>query len=529
MDLILYNGKIYSMESELSVYQAVAIEDNLIKDVGTDYDILKYKTENTILVDLKGKYAFPGFNDSHMHLMGYGASLSQVDLSGATSIEDVIKITKEFIEANHIPNSNWVLGRGWNQDKFEVKNIPTLTDLDEISDNHNIFLRRACGHIACSNSKVLDTLGLKKELTYVNGGQYENGIFKENAMDLVVSKIPEPTVEDMKTWIKTGAAKLNTLGITSVQSDDLCVLPDTLSKDIFTAFHELSNDNELSVRVYEQSLFRNENNLKEFIEDGYVQNKGDDFFKNGPLKILGDGSLGGRTAWLKETYADDSSTSGISMYTEEELTSYISYAQKNDISSAVHCIGDQMLECALNSIEKAQTSFPRTNLRHGIVHCQITSKEQLERMKRLDVMAYVQPIFLDYDIHIVKERVGSELANTSYSWKTMMDLDLRMSFGSDAPVETPDPIKGIHCAVFRKDLNNKPDSAYLPSQSISVYDALCNYTLESAYASFEENSKGKLLAGYLADLVVLDGNIFDDILNTTIHMTVLDGKIVYKK
>lgn len=529
MDLILYNGQIFSMENEHSIYQAISMKNGLITHIGDDNEILKHKSDNTVLIDLNKKLVFPGFNDSHMHLMGYGAALSQVDLSLAVSVEDVIKITKQFIESNNIESGSWVLGRGWNQDNFQNPIIPNQNDLDQISSSHFIFLRRACGHIGCSNSTVLDLLNLSSELTYTDGGEYGMGIFKENAMDLVTSHFPEPSIEEMKNWIVKGSKVLNSYGITSVQSDDLCVLPTNLSKDTFKAFQELSEASELSVRVYEQSLFRTKENLEIFIKNGYKQNEGNAFFKNGPLKILGDGSLGARTAWLKTPYSDDPTTSGISMYSQSDLDDYILFAQKHNIASAVHCIGNQMLDCALNSIEKAQNIYPNSKLRHGIVHCQITSFSQLERMKRLNVIAYVQPIFLDYDIHIVRERVGYELSLSSYNWRTMMDLNIRTSFGSDAPVETPDPIKGIHCAVTRKDLANKPRNGYLKDQSLSVYEAIHNYTVEGAFSSYEENVKGKLLPEYLADCVVLTGNIFDDILESSVEMTILNGKIIYKK
>lgn len=529
MDLILHNGSIYSMENENAIYEAIAIKNGLIIKIGTNSDILKLKTNNTELINLNGKQVFPGFNDSHMHLLGYGQSLMSVDLSFANSVEEVISITKKFIITNSIKEDTWVLGRGWNQDKFKTPILPNKDILDKISTNHYIFLRRACGHVACSNSKVLTDFHISSELTFINGGEYENGIFKEEAISVVADNIPTPTKEEIKAMIKKGANSLLSFGITSVQSDDLCVFPEDDSQNIFDSFIELREKNELPIRVYEQSLFRNNNNLEIFINKGYSQNSGNLYFKFGPLKILGDGSLGARTAWMKEPYNDDKSTSGISMYTQEELDNFIILAQKNNISSAIHCIGDQMLDSALKSIARANSKFPNSNLRHGIVHCQITSTEQLVEMKAMNVMAYVQPIFLDYDIHIVKDRVGEQLASTSYNWKTMIDLDLRISFGSDAPVETPDPIKGIHCAVKRKDLKRFPEEGYLPNQGISVYKAIYNYTVESAYCSYEEKIKGKLLPNYLADLVILSGNIFENILSASVNKTILNGKVVYKK
>lgn len=527
MDLILHNGQIFTMRHQEDIFSAVAVKDGFIHSVGHN-EILELATKDTEIINLEGNYVFPGFNDSHMHLLGHGASLSQVDLSSAKSVHDVIELTKHYIKENDIKAGEWVVGRGWNQDFFDVRSIPTCDDLDNISKEHFIFLRRACGHVATCNSKILDTFNLSKSHTVIDGGEYENGIFKENALDLVTKNMPVPTKDNLKKWIQTGIKDLLSMGITSVQSDDLCVFSEKLIPSVFQSFVEMDTHHQLDLRVYEQSLFRNAGLLKDGIDTGYKQNKGSHFFKMGPLKILGDGSLGGRTAWLNKPYADDPSTQGIHMYSQDELNEYVLLAQENNIASAIHCIGDKMLDSALDAIEYANKKAPNSDLRHGIVHCQITTIEQLERMKQMDIMAYVQPIFLDYDAHIVYDRVG-KLADTSYNWKTMMDLDLRISFGSDAPVDSADPLQGIHCAVTRTGLNGLPKEGYLKDQSISVYDAIYNYTVESAYASHEEAIKGRILPNYLADLVVIDGEIFDDVLSSKVNMTIVNGQVKYER
>ncbi|MBN2794815.1 MAG: amidohydrolase [Clostridia bacterium] len=527
MDLILFNGLIHTMLSESNVVSAVAIKDKKIFSVGNDDAILQLKTENTQLIDLKKQHVFPGFNDSHMHLMGYGAALMQIDLSSAKSISDVIDLSKAFIEENNIPKNSWVLGRGWNQDYFTNREMPTYEALDQISTEHFIFLRRTCGHVATVNSKVLNTFNLKKEFTSIDGGEYYDGIFKENALELILREIPEPTLEDIQAWIIKGMHTLFSMGITSVQSDDLCVFPENMNEMVFDAFKDLAEKNLLKIKVYEQSLFRTKDNLEKFIQWGYKQDYSIGNFKYGPLKILGDGSLGGRTAYLSQSYAD-ANTKGISMYTEEELTTYITFAQKHNIASAIHCIGDAMLDMALNAIEKAQQSYPNPNLKHGIVHCQITRPEQIEKLKALNIMTYVQPIFLDYDIHIVHDRVGEKLAESSYAWKTMSKLGIHMSFGSDAPVETPNPLKGIHCAVTRQDLKNRPKEKYLPHEAISIYEGFYHYTVEGAYASNNPN-KGMILKSYEADLVVVSGNVMENPLDGRVEITIVNGEVVYER
>ena len=253
-------------------------------------------------------------------------------------------------------------------------------------------------------------------------------------------------------------------------------------------------------------------------------------FRIGPLKLLGDGSLGGRTAHLSRPYADDPSVQGFSLFTDEQFNQMISCANSHNMPVAVHAIGDACLDKVLNAIENALKENPREDHRHGIVHCQISRKDQLERMIRLKLHIYAQSVFLDYDNHIVEARVGKDLASTSYSWKTLKDAGLSISNGSDAPVEVPDSLRGIECAVTRTSLDGT--GPYLPEQAFTVKEAIDSFTIESAKASFEEDFKGLIKEGYLADFVVLDKNLFDidphEIHSVKVLKTFLNGECVYE-
>lgn len=527
MDLILYNGQIHTMNDDKLVCEAIAIQGNKVASTGTNSEILALKTQHTQVIDLKNRLVFPGFHDSHMHLLGYGMALSQVDLSPAKSMDELIEITRSFISKNHIKPGTWVLGRGWNQDLYPSKQMPDKNDLDKISTEHPIVLNRVCGHVAVTNEKALSTLGLSSNYTEVDGGCYENGIFKENALNLIIAQIPFPTKETLTSYIKTGIKALHRFGITSVQSDDLCVFPKAMSQTILDTFEEMSTQNTLNIGVYEQSLFRDLEHFKTFIKKGYTLNKTIGSFKYGPLKILGDGALGGRTAWLKEGYKD-ADTFGISMYAQDDLNNYVEMAQKENISVAIHCIGDAMLDSALEAIIAAQKKYPQHKLRHGIVHCQITRPEQLRLMSEHHILAYVQPIFLDYDLNILEERVGKSLAETSYAWQTMTNLSIPIPFGSDAPVETPNPIKSIFCAVNRQTLKGWPENGFVKEEKIDLYEAFKHYTRTPAYASYDEKIKGQLIENYLADIVVLNQTHLDDLLDTKVDYTIYNGTVVYE-
>ena len=258
---------------------------------------------------------------------------------------------------------------------------------------------------------------------------------------------------------------------------------------------------------------------------------GSDYFRIGPLKMLGDGALGARTAFLTRPYADDPITCGIPVFTQEVMDEMVDYANAHNMQVAIHAIGDACLDRVLHAIEIALAHCPRENHRHGVVHCQLSRPDQLEKIRDLKLHIYAQSIFLDYDNHIVEQRVGRELASTSYNWKTLMDWGVSVSNGTDCPVELPDALAGIQCAVTRTSLRDHV-GPYLPDQAFSVQEALDSYTIRSAEASFEEDRKGRIAPGYLADFVVLEENPFeveaDHIHEISVYGTWVSGKNVYK-
>ena len=433
----------------------------------------------------------------------------------------------------------WILGRGWNQDLFTDENrMPTRWDLDKVSTQNPVCAIRACGHALCVNSKALELLGVTAQTPQPEGGQIvidngvPNGLFFDNAMSLVYEAIPAPSKEDLKTMIRTACKALNTYGITGVQSDDYCVFRNVPWQEVNEAFRELEVSGDLTVRVYEQANFTQVDALREFIESGNVTGTGTEYFRIGPLKMLGDGALGARTAFLTQPYADDPITRGISVFTQQEFDELISCANGAGMQCAIHCIGDACLDMVLSSLEKALAEHPRQNHRHGIVHCQITRPDQLEKIADLGLHVYAQSIFLDYDIHMVKERVGEELANSSYSWKTLKNLGVTVSNGSDCPVELPNVLAGIQCAVTRTDLKGSVP-AYLPGEAFTVQEALDSFTMGSAYACFAEARKGKIQPGMLADFVVLEQNPFmvapSDLQKMNLLETHMGGKQVFQK
>lgn len=541
MDLILVNGAIHTMDSSNTIAEAVAVKDGKIAAVGNSKDILSLKDHDTKVIDLKGRTAVPGFNDSHMHLLNFGYSLRMADLSKCRSVEDIIECVKNFISEKKLEKGTWVRGRGWNHDYFEgEKRFPTRYDLDKISTEYPVVLTRACCHISVVNSKALEMAGISKDTPQVEGGHFdidENGeplgIFREKANALISDKIPYATVEEVKEMIKEAAAYANSKGLTSVQTDDFGHVPGNGFREVIKAYTQLRDSGDLTLRVYEQCLLPEIGLLKDFLSCGYKTGVGDELFKIGPLKLLGDGSLGARTAALTEPYADDPSTSGILVFTQEQLDELVGTAHDGGMDAAIHCIGDKSMYMAFNAIEKVLKTSPGEDHRYSIVHCQITDETLLNKFESLNVIAHIQPIFLHYDLHMVEDRVGREKAKKTYAFKTMLKKGVHVGIGTDCPVEALDTMPSIYCAVTRKDLNGYPSKGWLPEQKLTVQEAVHSYTMGGAYASFEENIKGSISEGKLADMVVLAEDIFgiepDKIKYVEVDMTFLGGKLVYQR
>lgn len=539
MKTLYYNGQVYT--GTLPLVSALVVEDDTLVYVGHEEEARGHITDTDAQLDLEGRFVCAGFNDSHMHLLGYGNLLHAAQLGAHThTLEDMLDCLRSHLALHPVPEGGWLFGRGWNHDYFtDVRRMPTREDLDRVSTQVLICAVRACGHCLVINSKGLEVLGLGPYPQQPHGGQIgldaqgiPNGLFFDNAMDMVYDVIPVPDKAQLKELIRSACQALNAQGITSVQTDDYCLFRQIPWHVVNEAYQELETSGKLTVRVYEQCNFTTVPELQAFVEQGNHTGVGSSLFKIGPLKLLGDGALGARTAYLSRPYADDPSTQGLAVFTQEELDALVDYAHTHGMQVAVHAIGDACLDMVLHAYRRALSQHPRADHRHGVVHCQISRKDQLEAMAKMGLHIYAQSIFLDYDNHIVTQRVGQELAETSYSWKTLMDKGLCVSNGSDCPVELPRVMAGIQCAVTRTTLDGSA-GPYLPEQAFTVQEALDSYTKWGAQASFEERLKGELKPGMLADFVVLEANPFQ----TPVHQlssigvaaTYLGGTPVFQK
>ena len=534
MSTLIYNANIY-VERGVFAQALLVGDDGKIAAVGTEDEVRAACTGNETQFDAQGRTIVPGFNDSHQHLFNTGISLAAVRLQGVTSIAEVIERGRRYIEENHPQPGEVIHGMGWNQDYFtDEHRLLTRHDLDKISTEFPIIFDRACGHILTCNTKALEMAGVTTETVPNAGGAIDQengeltGVVRENARAQVRCLMSERSLETKKRLLRTAMKHASETGVTSVQTCDVR-LGDWEST--LEAYRQVSEETP-TVRAYHQFSFMEPKGLQEFFDKGYHMGVGSDFNRIGPLKLFVDGSLGARTAYMRKPYADDPTTRGIATLTPEEIDVLVDMAVKHNTGVAVHAIGDAAIENVLNAFDKVCENG-QNPLRLGIIHVQITDRPLLERFTKNDILALVQPIFLHYDTAIVEDRVGRDLAATSYAFKTLMDLGVHTSYGTDSPVEDMNPIDNIYCAVTRKNLRGEPAGGWHPEECVDIYSAIDAYTIESAYASFEENVKGRLMKGYFADLVVLSDNIFtvnpDDIRTVKVDATMVNGKFVYER
>lgn len=537
MKTIYTGAKVFT--GALPLQEAFAVEDGRFCAVGTLREVEKNGADR--IVDLGGAFVCPGFIDSHMHMLNYGNAMQNCDLSEATgSLKQVQQALADFAKQRGLGREEWLIGRGWNQDCFvPATGIPTRDDLDQVSCEHPICIVRCCGHCLSVNSRALEMLGIDEQTPAPEGGTIErdeagrlNGIFMDTAMPLVQGRLPAPDKAALKRMILASARALNAVGVTSCHTDDLCTFEHVGWRQVIEAFRELEEEGALSVRVYEQSQLDTPHKLRDFLSSGFGTGVGSDRFKIGPLKLVGDGSLGARTAYMSRSYADAPDEKGLAIFTQEQFDELIAIAREQGMQVAVHAIGDGILDMILNAYEKVFKAYPAQDHRCGIVHVQLTRPDQLERMKVLGLHAYAQTIFIDYDSHVVYERAGRKLADSSYAFRTLLHMGVHVSNGTDCPVEKPDPMRGIQCAVTRQPLNADLPP-YRAEEQMTVEEALGTYTSEGAYASFEENVKGRIAPGMLADFTVLDQNPFETdpqtLASIRVLQTWLGGERVYSR
>ena len=460
------------------------------------------------------------FNDSHMHFLGIGYNTFIIDLSKSTSINKIID------ELSSLTNNDKLIARGWNQSNLIENRYPTKQDLNKVSNNIPIILIRTCGHVLVCNEVMMELAGINELTPQIEGGtfDYNTGIFTEKALNLIYKALPKPSKEEIKQYFIKANEILLRNGVTSIGSDDFSTL-NVNYELILECLEELYEDNLIQVRLYEQVNLPNKEILLDFINKGYA-NKIYKGFKLGPLKLLADGSLGGRTAFLNNPYTDDPNNYGIKVFTQEELNELVYIADSNNMDVAIHAIGDGTIDMVIDAIWNAISKTNRNHHRHSIIHAQLATKSQIKRMRDLNIAAQVQPIFINSDMTIVKDRLG-ERSKESYLFNTMYKEGVHVSFGTDSPVESVNPFHNLYSAITRKSIKNPKLEVFLEEEKFSIKDALKCYTVNPYYLSYDENNYKEF-----KDYIILDRDIIKctpkELLETKVLETYMNGKLVYK-
>ncbi len=517
-DVVILNANVVTLSSMKPKAEALAIKGGKIVAVGSNSEVGGYVGGGTRVLDLKGKTVVPGFVDCHVHMASFGQQLQGLDLRDTASIEELKRQIREYADKH--PWKSWILGGRWDHEKFSEKRYPTRWDLDEAVPDRPVFLVRVCGHVGVANTKALEAAGITRD-TVVEGGRIDldeasgepNGVLRENALNLVWQAVPKPSETELEEAILEACIKAVSQGLTMVHW-----IVD--SAEELRLIQKLWRDGKLPLRVYVGIPAKL---LNEAVRLGLSTGFGDDMLRIGFVKIFADGSLGARTAALKEPYMDKPETRGMMLLSQRKLDSLVLKAHRAGWQVAVHAIGDRAVESVLKAFEKAFKKHPRGGLRHRVEHCSVLNPRLIRRMKRLGLIASVQPHFIVSDFWIV-DRVGVERARWVYPFKTLMKEGVVVASGSDCPVEPISPVLGIWAAVARKTF---------VEESLTVEEALKTYTLNAAYASFDEDKKGTIEVGKFADLTVLSEDPFnvppERLRGVEVEMTIVGGEVVYKK
>lgn len=527
-DLVLTNGVIYTVDPARPRVEAVAIKGERIVAVGTSKEIQVWAGKETRVLDLKGRFAMPGFNDAHIHFAGGGQAKLAVEFGGSMSLVEFQQRIRARL--SEFKPGEWITGRGWDHTLWPEKRFPRREDLDTVSKSHPMIFTRVDGHVAIANSLALQKAGITKETPNPQGGEIERdaktseptGILKETAMGLVRRQVPGITPEQRRRGIELALAEAAHFGVTSIQ--------DNSDWQDFLVYEQLKKEGKLTVRITEWLPFTEPlAQLEEMHRRGGTT---DPWLRTGALKGVLDGTLGSRTAAMLAPFSDDASTSGILRIEAERAKQLAIERDRAGFQIALHAIGDRANRVALDAFAAARAANGKRDARHRIEHAQVVAPEDFQRFADLGVIASMQPCHESTDMRWAESRVGPERAKGAYAWKSMRAHGVRLAFGTDYAVEPMDPMIGLYACVTRELPAGGPKGGWQPQEKLSIDECIHDYTLGSAYAEFAEKEKGQIAAGKLADIVVLSADVTKipppQILKTRAAITIVGGRVVYE-
>lgn len=519
-DLIVYNARVYTVDDKFSVAEAFAVKDGRILEIGSSSDMLaKYNGEK---LDVEGRAVYPGFIDGHAHFYSYGESLQHANLVGTSSWEEILGRLKAFEKENP---EGWILGEGWDQNDWEVREFPDNEKLNILFPDRPVMLSRIDGHAAIVNKAALDLAGIKPGVK-LNGGEVETtdgrltGILIDNAQGLVYSKIPKPSEESKREALLDAQKNCFAVGLTTVTDCGI-------SYKMIPLIDGMQKGNQLKMRIYAM-LSDSKANYD------YLFNRG--AFKTDRLhvrsfKVFADGALGSRGACLLEPYSDKAESSGFLLSSKEHFAEVAQLIAEKGFQMNTHAIGDSANREILNVY--AEVLKGRNDRRWRIEHAQVINEDDFALFGQNNIIPSVQSTHATSDMYWADDRLGPERIKGAYAFKQLLDQNGWLVLGTDFPVENINPLYTFYAAVARKDMNGYPEGGFQPENALSREEALRGMTIWAAKGNFEEEEKGSIEAGKLADFVILDQDLMtaseDDLFKVKVLKTYINGENVYTK
>jgi predicted amidohydrolase YtcJ len=535
-DTIVHNAKIYTVDANHPWAEALAIQGDKIVAVGTEAGVEKFRNRDTKMIDAGGQLVLPGFVDCHIHFLDGSLSLGRVNLEGAKDIADIQKRLREYA-AKH-PGKDWILGRGWDYAMFGAAALPNKKDLDEVFPDRPAYLEGYDGHTYWANSKALALAGITKDTPNPPNGIIvrdpatgeATGALKEAAHGLVGKIVPVPTRAEKLEALRAGMKWANEHGLTRVHSaggdfEELAL------------FDQLRHEKQQTLRFYIAYFLDPPQLRPSDIEKIEAARKkyADDWISGGAVKMMVDGVIESHTAAMLEPYTDDPSLKGKLFWEPEKYKAAVAELDKRGLQLFTHAIGDYGVRTALDAYENAEKVNGTQDRRPRIEHIETIQAVDIPRFGKLGVIASMQPLHSypnDDTLNVWARNIGPDRAGRAWVWKSIANDGGHLAFGSDWPVVTLSPWEGVQTAVTRQTTEGKPDGGFVPSQRLSVADAVYGYTLGAAFAGRREKTEGSIEVGKLADIIIVSQHIFDidpqKISNTKVTTTIVGGRVVYQ-
>jgi predicted amidohydrolase YtcJ len=539
-NFILHNAKVFTVDSQRPWAQAIAIKGRRFIAVGEESEILQLKSRSTVSIDLSGRLILPGLCDAHIHFYDWSLSRKQVQLVGCKSRAEMLERIRLWTHKK--PTHDWLLGRGWNENDWDDRALPTRDDLDFVTgSNRPALFWRTDMHAAVANSCALKLAGITADTRDPDGGIIgrhsdgkSNGLLWELAINLVMRHIPVPRSEELESALLDGMRELNRLGVTAVH--DQRMKDQNEGPVALNAYQRLRQDGQLLLRV---NCNIAAHDLPHLAALGLRSGFGDEYLRLGHIKFFADGTMGSRTAWMLNPYQASKGAKaanfGISVSPPEKMAAEIRRAVESGFSVSVHAIGDKANQVVLDIIEEVSQTLPPSRIPHRIEHVQIISPEDFTRLAPAKITASVQPVHAIDDIEVA-ERVLGKRANRAYRFQSLAGSGALLALGSDAPVADPNPFLGFHAALCRRRPQSMDADPWFADERLSLEQIIHGYTMGAARAAGWEKVIGSITPNKLADLIILDRDLFEmaeqgvrsiELADTRVIATMFDGRFIH--